>query len=154
MIAENRNATDNWEHIPRRWEIYLAHDFGSSAPSVTYLIAKSPGGMGPDGRLYPRRSLVLVDELATARTGDLNKGLGWTVSGVGTRCINPLSTALFSQKRSPRIAREDVADGDPVVSGSAWVRRQNHPDGYAGRGSQVRAEKIQQVRPGILPKPS
>ena len=79
VIAESRNAVDNWDHIPRRWETYLAHDFGSSAPSVTYLIAKSPGGMGPDGRFYPRNSLVLVDELATARTGDLNKGTGWTV---------------------------------------------------------------------------
>lgn len=79
VIAEARNATDIWETIPKRWETYLAHDFGSSAPSVTYLVAKSPGGPGPDGRFYPRGSLVLVDELATARTGDLNKGLGWTV---------------------------------------------------------------------------
>lgn len=79
VISESRNATDPWDATPKKWETYLAHDFGSSAPSVTYLIAKSPGGKGPDDRFYPRNSLVLVDELATNRPGDLNKGLGWTV---------------------------------------------------------------------------
>ena len=79
VISEGRNACDPWQKIPDGWETYLAHDFGSSAPSVTYLIAKSPGENGPDGVFYPRNSLVLVDEFATARAGDLNKGLGWTV---------------------------------------------------------------------------
>lgn len=79
VIAENRNAVDNWEAVPKGWDVYLAHDFGSTAPSVTYLVARSPGETGPDGRFYPRDSLVLIDELATARRGDYNKGLGWTV---------------------------------------------------------------------------
>ncbi len=43
----------------------MAHDFGVSAPSVTYVVAKSDGGTGPDGRFYPRGSIVLLDELAT-----------------------------------------------------------------------------------------
>jgi hypothetical protein len=41
-------------------------------------VAKSPGDTVA-GRYYPRCSLVLVDELATADGDDLNTGLGWTV---------------------------------------------------------------------------
>src|SRR5581483_3614302 len=61
------------------WRTYLAHDFGSSAPSVTYLVAKSPGARGPDGRHYPRGSLILLDELATNEPGNVSKGMGYTV---------------------------------------------------------------------------
>lgn len=79
-IEESRNAVDPWSRLADDWDLpYLAHDYGSSAPSVTYIIAKSPGGYGPDKKFYPRNSLVLVDELATNEEGALNKGLGWTV---------------------------------------------------------------------------
>jgi hypothetical protein len=78
-LDEARNAVDPWPQVPDDWETYLGHDFGSSAPSVTYLVAKSPGDLGPDGRWYPRDSLVLVDELATNVPGELSKGMGYTV---------------------------------------------------------------------------
>lgn len=78
VIEEKRNAVDPWEKLPKNWETYLAHDFGASAPSCTYIVARSPGGLGADGRFYPRGSLVLVDELATSRPSDHTKGLGWT----------------------------------------------------------------------------
>jgi len=61
------------------WELYLAHDFGVAAPSVTFVCAESPGGRGPDDRFYPRGSIVLVDELATADPSNPNEGLGWTI---------------------------------------------------------------------------
>lgn len=91
VLDEARNAVDPWQSIPRGtlhptygamaqgWRTYLTHDFGSSAPSVTYIVAQSPGGEGPDGIFYPRDSLVLVDELATCKRDRLNDGLGWTV---------------------------------------------------------------------------
>lgn len=64
-------------HAPgAAWELYLAHDFGVSAPSVTYVVGKSPGTTGPDGRYFPRGSLVLFDELATHEPGSLEKGMG------------------------------------------------------------------------------
>lgn len=82
-LDEGRNAVNHWPKLPKNWpdswEFYLAHDFGSSAPSVTYLIVKSPGAKGPDGKFYPRDSLILVDELATNEPGNLNKGMGYTV---------------------------------------------------------------------------
>src|SRR4051812_15328086 len=78
VLEEGRNAVERWSGIPKHrgepWRTYLAHDFGSSAPSVTYIIAKSPGAQGPDGRHYPRWSLVLVDELATNEPGSVTKG--------------------------------------------------------------------------------
>ena len=83
VLDERRVATDPWEAIPlyrgERWDTWLAHDFGSSAPSCTYLFAKSPGATGPDGRWYARDSLVVVDELATNDPVHLNKGMEYTV---------------------------------------------------------------------------
>ena len=71
-----------WTEIPKHygepWETFLAHDFGSSAPSATYIFTKSPGAT-VDGIFYPRDSLILVDELATAKRDRPNEGLGWTV---------------------------------------------------------------------------
>lgn len=102
VLDEKRNAADIWPELPTiplrfqnmsmwecnqlakrvssiRWNYFLSHDFGVAAPSATYLVAESPGDEGPDGRYYPRGSLILVDELATHETGNLTKGLGWTV---------------------------------------------------------------------------
>jgi len=81
-LDESRNAVEAWQEIPKqhgkRWETFLCHDFGSSAPSATYIVAKSPGATVND-RFYPRDSLVLVDELSTAKRDRPNEGLGWTV---------------------------------------------------------------------------
>ena len=84
VLDEERNAIDPWPVLPPTcrgmgWGAYLTHDFGSSAPSVTYLVAEAPGGEGPDGRFYPRGSLILLDEIATAKPDRPNEGLGWTV---------------------------------------------------------------------------
>jgi hypothetical protein len=79
VLDEGRNAVGTWKEIPEDWGVYLTHDFGSSAPSSTYICAVSPGGEGPDGKFYPRNSIVLVDELATNRRENLDLGLGWTV---------------------------------------------------------------------------
>lgn len=67
-----------WDSLPDGWRTYLAHDFGSAAPSATYVFAVSPGDEVA-GRYYPRNSLVVVDELATNKRGSLNTGNGWTV---------------------------------------------------------------------------
>jgi len=83
VLDESRNCTDPWKEVPEfhneKWESFLCHDFGSSAPSATYIVCISPGATGPDGRFYPRDSLVLVDELATNKRDRPNDGLGWTV---------------------------------------------------------------------------
>jgi hypothetical protein len=92
VLDESRNVID-WDDIPDSmrdghdargnyysgWDLFLAHDFGSTRPSVTYVAAESPGANGPDGRFYPKGSIVLVDELATNKPGQLNEGRGWTV---------------------------------------------------------------------------
>lgn len=77
VLDERRNAVPQWKNIPIGWDFWLGHDFGSSAPSVTYVLAMSPGDEH-EGIYYPRGSIVLADELATARPDDLNAGLGWT----------------------------------------------------------------------------
>jgi hypothetical protein len=89
VLEEARNAVERWPAIPthrrQRWLTYLCHDFGSSAPSVTYIVATSPGAAGPDARFYPRGSLVLLDELATNEPGTLTKGMGYTVPVLAER---------------------------------------------------------------------
>lgn len=78
VLDEGRNAVDPWKMIPEGWRWWLAHDFGSTAPSVTYVMAQSPGDQH-EGTFYPRDSVVIVDELATVRRDNLNMGLGWTI---------------------------------------------------------------------------
>lgn len=79
VLDESRNAVEPWTEIPPGWDTWLAHDFGSTAPSVTYLVAKSPGAKVGD-RYFPRDSLVLIDELAAHRRDNLAQGLGWTAA--------------------------------------------------------------------------
>lgn len=77
-LEESRNAIAPWKMIPRHWETYLSHDYGSSAPSVTYIVAKSPGATHEE-KYYPRDSIILVDELSTNVPGELSKGLNYTI---------------------------------------------------------------------------
>jgi len=79
VLDEHRNAVDPWTAMPEQWDTWLAHDFGSSAPSVTYIMAQSPGDFH-EGKFYPRGSIVLVDELAAVQRDNLNKGLNWTAA--------------------------------------------------------------------------
>lgn len=80
VLDEDRNAVAPWEPAKLGdWKLYLAHDYGSSAPSVTYVCAESPGAKGLDNQFYPRGSIVLVDELATNQPGHLDQGMGYTV---------------------------------------------------------------------------
>jgi len=91
VLDESRNAIDPWPELPSKnyrtnyygeqfdaWEYFLAHDFGSSAPSVTYVVARSPGAEA-FGKYYSRDSLILVDELSTSLPDQPHKGAGWTV---------------------------------------------------------------------------
>lgn len=82
VIDESRNMVEPWSEIPiaygEKWPTFLAMDFGSSAPAVVYVVARSPGAKVGE-RYFPRDSLVLVDELSTNWPDDLNKGLGWVV---------------------------------------------------------------------------
>lgn len=85
VISEKRNATDQWNELPNRpfenkkWRHWLAHDYGSAAPSVTYLLAESPGATGPDGKFYPKDSIIVLDELATNDPNALNEGMQYTI---------------------------------------------------------------------------
>ena len=77
-LEESRNAIEPWSNAPD-WDCWIAHDFGSSAPSVTYLLAQSPGAEH-GGRYFPRGSIIAFDELAAVRKDNPNKGLDWTAS--------------------------------------------------------------------------
>lgn len=61
------------------WDNWIAHDFGSSAPSCTFLMLESPGGEF-EGRFYPKGSVIIADEYAVYRRDNLSLGLGWTAA--------------------------------------------------------------------------
>src|SRR6185437_4570448 len=91
VLEESRVMVDPWPEWPqpksRRhypFQASLAMDWGSSAPCVVYLVARSPGGEA-FGRYFSRDSLILVDELSTHIGDDYNTGAGFTVPQVGAR---------------------------------------------------------------------
>lgn len=89
VIDEERNAIPTFDKIPtlqktfrdrtdKKWDHWLAHDYGSSAPSATYLMLRSPGEEIA-GKHYPKDSIIIIDELVTSDPVALNDGLGYTV---------------------------------------------------------------------------
>lgn len=94
VLSEKRNAIDPLPGMPlqsggfeparpgissrKPWEHWLAFDYGSSAPSVCYIMARSPGIEIRD-QYFPKDSIVCVDELAFYDPNDLNKGLEYTI---------------------------------------------------------------------------
>jgi hypothetical protein len=65
------------------WTFWIALDWGYSAPSVCYLLARSPG-QTVAGRYYPRGSVLLLDEVCTARPGQPHVGAELSVEDVAT----------------------------------------------------------------------
>lgn len=109
VLDQSRNLVERWPGIPKDWDCYLAHDFGVSAPSVTYLMAKSPGATGPDGRWYPRDSLIAVDEWATNEPNRLDRGMGYTVPILGEQ-IKAMCASWSKEARFQTVRPAGVAD--------------------------------------------
>lgn len=116
VLDQARNVVERWPGIPADWpEPYLCHDFGVSAPSATYIIAVSPGATGPDGKWYPRDSLIAVDELATNEPGRLDRGMGYItpqlaelIKEMCTRWMPAKADAYKFQKVRPVGAADDA----------------------------------------------
>jgi hypothetical protein len=92
----DHNLIEPWDHLPAlRWvsatrkqywgDPYLAHDWGTSAPSVTLLLVESRGAEGIDGRFYPKGSILVLDEFASNEPGNLTRGMGYDVSILADR---------------------------------------------------------------------
>jgi len=91
---------DTWQ--PLDWKFWLAFDHGTMHPSVCYVMARSPGGIGPDGRFYPADSILMLDEYACHRPTDLAASFGWTVPEI--------SGPILSLADRWRIPARGVAD--------------------------------------------
>lgn len=76
-VETRKNYIDYGRLVP--WDHWIAHDFGSAAPSVTYLMVESPGAEF-EGKFYPRGSIIVIDEYAVFRRDSLNMGLNWTAA--------------------------------------------------------------------------
>jgi hypothetical protein len=110
VLDESRNAVGPFqEHkIPvsrgERWEHWLAHDYGSSAPSVTLLLAKSPGAEYC-GKFYPRNSVIALDEFATVQPDNLNEGIPLSIPALAERIKDNLCAKW---KVAPRGVADDA----------------------------------------------
>ena len=111
VLAESRVRFEPWPYIfeevkpssnrrgyrttpaayKNRWGAFLSHDFGVAAPSITYLCIRSTGELAPDGRVYPRNSILLLDEVSITHPDDLNVGLGLPIQDQAERIIEMCS---------------------------------------------------------------
>lgn len=64
------------------WRFGLAYDHGTSAPAACYVLAYSPGGLGPDEEFYPVGSVIVLDEWTHHAQGNLARGLGLDVDEI------------------------------------------------------------------------
>ena len=91
-LDEQRCATATWAKVPeaysQKWPTWLAYDHGSSAPAVCYLLTRSPGAKGPDGRWYARDSIIAIDELAVSDPNDIAQGLQWPVPKIAAAILD------------------------------------------------------------------
>ena len=157
VLSEDGNCVDPWplpEHAPEWWAVAydfgwrfeLAYDHGSAAPAVCYLIARSPGGPGPDERLYSRDSIIAIDELATNEPGSTTHGMEYTVPHVADqikelaqrwgmeRADGVADDAIFSQHGS-----QAGSIGDEFRRCGVYFRR-------AGKGSRTHGwEKMRRL---------
>lgn len=100
VFDTRRNVIEPWQYTAHDpdWEYFLAGDHGSAAPCIFYVCARSPGGEGGDGRYYPARSIVLLDEVAFVERDTLNKGLGLTVPTMAGEVLAQCKTWGISAK--------------------------------------------------------
>ena len=63
------------------WTFWIALDWGYSAPAICYLMGRSPG-QTVEGRYYPRGSVLLLDEVCTACSGQPHVGAELSVEDV------------------------------------------------------------------------
>ena len=148
VLEESRSCIEPWptpEEHPRwyweakgcGWKFELAHDYGVTAPSVTYVVARSGGSDGPDGKNYPRGSIVLLDELATNEPGSLSKGMGYTIPHLAEQ-ITGLSE-YWGLERAEGVADDAIFNqtGSQIGSISDEFRRYGVYFRRAGKGSRV-----------------
>lgn len=139
-IDEDRNLIDWPEPEGDRphpgFEFYLAHDFGMAAPSVTYIVARSRGANGPDGRYYRPGSIILADEFASNVPGDLNTGMRYSVS----RLADEIKELAARWKIKPDGCADDAifnSDGREAGSVQGEFARYGVHFQRAGKGSRL-----------------
>lgn len=87
-VLSQRSAIAPWRVMPPNgFATFLAYDHGSAAPAVAFVALRSKGATGPDGRFYPRGSLILLDEVSVVDPGSWARGLGLTVPEIAERIL-------------------------------------------------------------------
>lgn len=108
------------------WRFWLAMDWGFAAPCIVYLCGRSPG-QTIEGRFYPRGSILLLDEVSTARPDQLHNGSEMPVADV----------AILIKRMCARFGVEPYGVADDAVG----IRNQDGvsvADSFSDNGIQIR----------------
>ncbi len=159
-LSEKRSAF-SWE--PGRkplqaFDTYVSLDWGSTAPAVAFLFFRPHENVILEpGRVACRGSVLLVDELSTARHDDWSVGLGWTTQ--------QLADAIIEMCRAWRVHPRGVVDaavfghhgsvmgsiGDEIRRAGVWLTPSRKGSRVAGwqkmRGLMADAGKVD--KPGL-----
>jgi len=92
--SPKRSRVPQWTSVPKfGWSrAQLSIDVGGTAPSVAYLFCKALNTcVGGDDQIYPKGSLVLLDECDTCIPEQLQQTFTQTVDGFVNECIFPMT---------------------------------------------------------------
>jgi hypothetical protein len=133
--------------VPKHWLVFGSFDWGSAKPYSYGLWAVSDGDQLPDGRVYPRGSLIRIREDYGASSPNVGlkltaeqaaerikyKELGFTIS---YRVADP---AIFAQDGGPSLAERFLKEG---VAFRRADNRRIPAAGAMGGWDQVRARLV------------
>jgi hypothetical protein len=128
----NWKAATSYENVPHHvlirlppldTRLFLAHDFGVSAPSVTFVCVRSPG-VEANGRYFPRDSLLLMDELSTNVPDNYTTGLGYTVPHLAEEIVE--LSKRWGMRRAEGVADDAVFSKSGHVAGSIAEEFRRH----------------------------
>ncbi len=115
-ISRSWPAADTWQWIPwdpTDWRIQLSYDHGTAKPAACYVMAYSPGSVGPDGEFYPPDSVIVIDEWTHHRQGNLAVGLGLDVDAIAPHLVR------LAEKWG--ISPQGVADDQIFAKDGRWT---------------------------------
>jgi hypothetical protein len=150
---------DGW---PVGCKPFVSLDWGTLRPAYCALLASPRSNFGLDGRFYPAKSIIAVDEACTCRSEDLNIGDGSTVEdfaaeierlwsrhdlpGKPTGVADDAIWARLGGRGTPSVADQFRAAGVNLIRANKGQRRQ----GWEQMRSMMQAAHDGSGRPGFF----
>jgi hypothetical protein len=117
---------------------HLGMDWGSSAPGVCLLLGRARHAhIHVNGLVFPRESILVMDEVASDDPADPKRGMGWNPE----RWADEIKTMCARARCRPRGAIDDAADANTTGEDTKTILRQLNGYGLrltaAGKGRRA-----------------